>query len=170
MRFVSMITLAAVTLLAMAAGLPSAGNAATDTVVTATSTVALDFTTGRIWEDDEGVQHGRGIVLTYQVSGEAEGIPFTGTGTGEISWNTELATGNGDGFTKKDVYEITWGDLSGTFSGHASWTATGGQNEGTFVHIGRGDFRQMKWEGSFTGAIGSVVTESVGQIHDAHGR
>jgi len=139
---------------------------ATKTSVSGAISIAIAGPAERTWIDEEGIVHRRGLPAEYVVSGD-----LAGTGTGLANLNLDPMTGNGDE-TGQASFELTWGELSGTFEGRWSTTFTGFVGVGSGVLHGGGDFEGMKMMISFvldltTGGPPVAVFEAI--ILDPHG-
>jgi len=121
---------------------------------------------GKQWTDDEGILHIRDAVLVFTtVSGDFQ---ITGESYAVFNLNLDLETGNGDS-NNFSHYEGTFGDLSGTWSGHSSGTYTAFVDTGKFVFNGDGDFAGMHLRGTYWIAFGSGIATWEGIIHDPQG-
>ena len=130
---------------------------ATKTPISGTQTVQSTGAPERLWVDDEGILHYRGLpgVMTFP-SGDV-----IGTGSYVVNVNLDPATGNGDE-SGTATADLTWGELSGTIEGRFTGTYTAGISYGTGVYHGiGGDFVGMKMMWSYildgtTGPTGTV--------------
>ena len=130
---------------------------ATKTQISGTQTVEVTGTPERLWVDDEGIVHYRGLpgVIGFP-SGDVEG-----EGSYVVNVNLDPATGNGDE-SGTATLNLTWGELSGTVEGRFTGIYTAGISNGTGVYHGiSGDFLGMKMMWSYildgtTGPVGSV--------------
>ena len=69
----------------------------------------------KMWTDDEGVQHLRGIIFLLNSDADSGNIKIDMAGV--CNHNREMVvTGDGD-FWGHDHAVVTWGDLTGTFQG-----------------------------------------------------
>lgn len=121
----------------------------------------------RWWIDDEGILHYRGLPADLLL---LDG-PLEGTGNAVVNLNIDLLTGNGDE-SGAVTYQVTWGDLSGTFEGRFSTTYTGGVGTGHGVYHGTGDLAGMKLMVDISiVAVGDPPFEAAyeGIILDPHG-
>jgi len=76
----------------------------------------------KMWTDDEGVEHLRGIVYLLNSDPNSGNIKVDIAGV--CNHNREMVvTGEGD-FWGHDVAQVTWGDLTGTFQGIHGGTRT----------------------------------------------
>ncbi len=123
---------------------------------------------GKLWVDEEGVLHIRGMLLSIETHGALSG---TGTVVGNL--NIDLATGNGDQsfyVTETMTWETPWGEtLTGTFEGRTSGTYASWLEEGRAVYHGSGDFAGMKFIHTFWGWYQSGSVDYEGIILDPHG-
>lgn len=129
------------------------------------TTVELDLSQATIWVDDEGIQHVRGAVYYEVIGGEAGGFPIGGNNVGQMNWNIDPVTGDGDAHAFSTL-EGFWGNLIGTFSGVGDFLIAGGIYEATFTWShGGGDFAGMRVVGSATGVFGATQNHSEGIVH-----
>ncbi len=142
---------------------------ATKTPISGTQTVQSTGTPARLWVDDEGILHYRGLpgVMTFP-SGDV-----TGTGSYVVNVNLDLATGNGDE-SGAATLNLTWGELSGTIEGRFTGIYTAGISNGTGVYHGiSGDFVGMKMMWSYQFTAGDVgvpwPTTYTAIVVDPHG-
>ena len=120
--------------------LGNVGNGATHTPISGTLTVAVVGQPMLNWEDDEGITHYCGLPAAYEfLSGD-----LAGTGGSMVNVNIDPLTGNGDE-SGASMFNVTWGELSGTLEGRLSATYTAGFSTGTAVYHGvSGDFKGIK--------------------------
>ncbi len=111
----------------------------------------------KVWIDDEGVTHIRGLPEAGTVSGD-----FSGTFTTMLNVNID-ATGNGDIFGSFTISPAS----GGTWAGRLNATLTAGMNAGGFVGQGSGALQGTKIMGSFTGRVPVLAVH--GTILDPHG-
>jgi hypothetical protein len=119
---------------------------ATHTPIAGTETITVTGPPVRLWEDDEGIAHYRGLpgVIDFP-SGDLDG-----TGSFVVNVNLDPVTGNGDESGAATI-NVTWGELSGTFEGRLTATFTAGISSGTVVYHGiSGDFQGMKMMMSYS--------------------
>jgi hypothetical protein len=102
--------------------------------------VNCEFTYGgtsmaKMWTDDEGVEHLRGIVYLLNSDPNSGNIIINIAGV--CNHNREMVvTGDGD-FWGHDHAAVTWGDLTGTFQGiHAGIRVN--FTEGSSIHVYKG--------------------------------
>ena len=141
---------------------------ATKTPISGTQTVQSTGTPERLWVDDEGILHYRGLpgMMTFP-SGDV-----TGAGSFVVNVNLDPATGNGDesGMATAD---LTWGELSGTLEGRYTGKYTAGVSHGKGVYHGiSGDFLGKKIMLSYildttTGLVWDVTYTAI--VLDPHG-
>jgi hypothetical protein len=112
---------------------------ATKTPISGILTVQISGPPARHWVDDEGIEHYRGLPGLYTFTSG----PLTGTGSAVVNTNIDLLTGNGDE-SGAATFDVTWGELSGTFEGRLNATYTAWLSTGTAVYHGSGDFEGMK--------------------------
>lgn len=138
---------------------------ATKTPVEGTHSVEVVGAAERHWVDDEGIEHYRGLPMQFHYpTGDLEG-----TGWGEININLD-PMGNGDE-SGSGTWDLTWGDLSGTFEGRFTATVTYGVSNGSVVLQGTsGDFVGMKvivttqtYYGTFTGNYQGIILDPQGE-------
>ncbi len=108
------------------------------TPFTATQTQTGSGMPERFWVDDDGVAHGRRHPFTFELTGD-----ISGTASSTISWNIDLATGDGD-LHGSVVLDVTWDGRSGTFVGRFSGTFTSWFSSWESVAHGTGVFEGMK--------------------------
>jgi hypothetical protein len=132
------------------------------------TTVELDLSQATIWVDDQGIQHVRGAMYYETIVGEAGGVPIGGMNIGEMNWNIDTVTGDGDAHAFS-TFEGTWGNLVGTFSGVGDFDINAGIYDATFTWHGGGDFASMRVIGSATGVFGAPQNHSDGIVHLPHG-
>jgi hypothetical protein len=118
----------------------------------------------KYWVDDEGIVHYRGLTADLLL---LDG-PLEGTGTAVVNINLDPATGNGDE-SGAVTYQVTWGELSGTFEGRFSATYTGGFSYSSHVYHGTGDFEGMKMMIDATMSFADFKAAYEGIILDPHG-
>ena len=102
-------------------GLPA--HAATTTSFAATAVETPSGEPARMWLDEDGILHIRGLPVSGPVSGDLEG-----TISILANLNLDLATGSGDLFGS-----LTLETSVGTWDSHFSGTITGGLASGEFV-------------------------------------
>jgi hypothetical protein len=118
----------------------------------------------RYWVDDEGIVHYRGLPASlFTLDG-----PLEGTGTAVVNVNYDPVTGNGDE-SGTITFELTWGELSGTFEGRFSATYTNWVSNSSAVYHGTGDFEGMKMMADATMSLLDFVSAYEGIILDPHG-
>ncbi len=151
-------------LLALAALLLSAVvglqvRAASTQSFTATATISPAGAPARLWVDEDGVTHVRGLLLTGTISGD-----ISGTTNVLANSNVDLM-GNGDGFGS---FNIT--TAQGGWQGHYSGTLTNGVFAGDFAGQGTGSLQGMKILGTFaqTGPY-SMTYDLRGTVLNPHG-
>jgi hypothetical protein len=118
----------------------------------------------RQWVDEDGISHVRGGIMEWVSGGGA----FVGTGRGIYNLNINWGTGDGD-VQAFHYFDFSFGEVSGTFAGHAADIITGFTLAGEFVAHGDGGFAGMhlRWDGTMV--LGSGFTEYDGILHDPHG-
>ena len=122
---------------------------------------------GTQWIDEDGILHIRDAEMTWELLA-GEGDFEDGTGSGIYNANIDLATGDGDtqGF---HALEFSFGELSGSFAGHADCIYTNLDMVGEFVAHGDGGFAGMKIRETVTLVYSSGYAEYDGILHDPHG-
>lgn len=126
----------------------------------------------RQWVDEDGVLHIRGL----PVETIFQGTPFNFINRVTIDLNLDLATGDGDG-TGAFTFDVTWGELRGTFQGIATLTLSrepGRELLVSYVGHGAGDFEGMKIMGNGAPTtpgqpFGQVVLMHEGIVLSPHG-
>jgi len=126
--------------------------------------VVVDW--GTQWVDEDGIQHFRDAVMEWDFP-EGEG-DLVGTGWGIFNLNIDPATGNGDtqGF---HYFDASFGEVSGTFAGHADCIISGFAIVCEMVGHGDGGFAGMHFRLDVNSVYGSGVYEYDGILHDPKG-
>lgn len=117
----------------------------------------------KYWVDDEGIAHYRGLTADLVF---LDG-PVEGTGIAVVNLNLDQF-GNGDE-SGALTFEVTWGELSGTFEGRFSATWTGGVSNSNTVCHGTGGFEGMKMMTHATMPGSTLVSAYEGIMLDPHG-
>ena len=117
----------------------------------------------RAWIDEDGISHIRGQPYWVEVIGDLEGEAIS-----VCYLNLDLATGNGDGGGTV-TYNVSWGELSGSFEGRFIVTLTDWWAAGHGVAHGTGDFEGMKLMITLEGNFFWPWRDWEGIILDPHG-
>ena len=122
---------------------------------------------GTTWLDEDGITHTRDAIMEWDfLEGESD---LVGTGWGIYNMNIDMATGDGDtqGFHYLD---LSFGELDGSFAGHADCIITTFVLVGDYVAHGDGGFAGMHLRMAVTFLMGGdAVYEYDGILHDPHG-
>ncbi len=139
---------------------------ATKTPFTHLAIVTAEGVPERMWMDEEGILHIRGLTVTFDQTGD-----MTGTSVVVANLNIDPSTGNGHMWGSRTfvgTWHSPWGDLSGTFEGRFTGTLTAGALFGKRVSHGSGGFEGMK-EKATVYSIGPGVSWNEGIILNPHG-
>ncbi|PYO43890.1 MAG: hypothetical protein DMD29_01340 [Gemmatimonadetes bacterium] len=120
--------------------------AAVEDPFTALITVTGVIDPGESWVSGGGTFHSRGLVLTYDMSGDIEG---SGTLTQSVNVNAK-----GVGMTAGPFQQTaTWRGIAGTISGQFAGHVADGIETSTFVAQGHGDLEGMTFQFRFSGPV-----------------
>lgn len=137
---------------------------ATETPVEGTYGAMITEFPERQWVDDEGVTHTRGG--PFEMFSTGGDVHSTGMAVGNSNLD---ADGNGD-IRGTTTWDLTWGDLHGTFEGRYSGTVTNWVADATGVYQGTGgDFVGMKLIITFDFDYATFTGSYQGIILDPHG-
>jgi len=117
---------------------------------------------GKVWGNEDGIEHIRDLPVAGPVWGDLAG---TLSINANINWD---ATGTGTAYGTA-ILDVEWNGKTGTFEGRSQWKYAGFVvADGQFVGHGTGDFAGMQMKADFY-ATGGGVAALVGTINDPHG-